>query len=244
MKTINMLLLAFTLLVIGCKKNKENFQGSGSKIVPRDILSSEKYDEVLIEIAYEGDHAPSQEAVDHFRNFVLNRVNKPKGISIMYNPIPNQNKTMYTVNDINGIEIKYRKEYPRKKKLTLFVFYANADYAGNTGSAKIMGVAYGSSSFAVFGKTTTDYSGGITQPSQFVLEATVFEHEMAHLFGLVNYGSPMVVAHEANDHHCNNEDCLMYYTVETTDFVANLVGGSIPGLDQHCIDDVRANGGK
>ncbi|HYG53489.1 MAG TPA: membrane metalloprotease [Flavobacteriales bacterium] len=244
MKTTNLLLLLSMFFILGCRKNKDEFAGTGSKIVPREILSSDKYNELLIEIAYEGDHAPDQDAVDMFRNFVLTRVNKPKGVSIMYNPIPNQNKTLYTVSDINSLELKYRKEYPRKKKLTLFVFYAWADYSENTSSGKVMGAAYGSSSFAVFGKTTQDYSGGITQPSQKILEATVFEHEMGHLLGLVNNGSPMVSYHEANNHHCDNEDCLMYYAVETTDFVANLLGGSVPALDQHCIDDVRNNGGK
>jgi hypothetical protein len=244
MKTINIFLLACTLMVFGCKKNKDEFAGTSSKLVPHDILSSERYDELLIEIAYEGDHQPNKDAVDHLRNFMLDRVNKPKGISVVYSPIPNQNKTAYAVGDLNSIEIKYRKEYPRNRKLTLFIFYGNADYAGNAGSAKTLGIAYGTSSYAIFGKTANDYSGGVLQPTQKVLQATVFEHEMGHLFGLVNNGSPMVTAHEANDRHCDNSACLMYYTVETTDIVGNLIGGNIPALDQHCIDDVRNNGGK
>jgi len=35
----------------------------------------------------------------------------------------------------------------------------------------------------------------------------------------------------------------MHYSLELSDFVSNLLNG-MPQLDQHCLDDLRANGGK
>jgi hypothetical protein len=49
---------------------------------------------------------------------------------------------------------------------------------------------------------------------------------------------------EANGRHCTNSNCLMYYEAETSDLVANLLGNTVPALDNHCLEDLRANGGK
>ncbi|HEY0356753.1 MAG TPA: hypothetical protein VGC29_11140, partial [Flavisolibacter sp.] len=71
-------------------------------------------------------------------------------------------------------------------------------------------------------------------------------HEVGHLLGLVDIGSPMQTPHKDADHgsHCNNNSCLMYYASETTDILGLLLTGNIPGLDANCIADLRANGGK
>jgi hypothetical protein len=87
---------------------------------------------------------------------------------------------------------------------------------------------------------------GLAQPSRFTLEATVTEHEFGHLLGLVDYGTPMAAAHEdsGHAHHCDNQACLMYYGAETIDIAGSLTGGEVPAPDEHCIADLKANGGK
>ena len=127
-----------------------------------------------------------------------------------------------------------------------YFFFADADYAGNSGDAKVLGVAYGSSSMAIFEKIVQDYSGGLTQPAVTTLESTVIHHEFAHILGLVNNGTAMQAAHqdEAHGRHCNNKGCLMYYAAETTDIVGLLTGGNVPQLDASCIADLQANGGR
>ena len=78
------------------------------------------------------------------------------------------------------------------------------------------------------------------------LEASVLEHEIAHLLGLVDIGTKMVANHKDASHgnHCSNQNCLMYYASETTDILTALVGGSIPSLDADCLNDLKGNGGK
>lgn len=251
MKTLNFFLKIILPVVLlstsGCEKHRlDKYAGTNSKVTPHDILSADKYTELVVEIAYEGNHPPNPDAINIFKSFVAGHVYKPDGISFEYNPIPDQGKLHYSIDDVNALELKYRKNLPRRKKLSIFIFYANAPYGGDTDSQKILGAAYGGSSFVVFGYTTQQYSGGLTQPEQKVLEATVFNHEMAHLYGLVNYGSEMVTNHQdmAHGHHCSNENCIMHYAAETSDIVANLVGANVPELDQNCIDDIRNNGGK
>lgn len=74
----------------------------------------------------------------------------------------------------------------------------------------------------------------------------MLEHEVGHLLGLVDLGSPMQTNHKdvAHGNHCNNSGCLMYYTSETTDILGFLLTGAIPTLDANCIADLKANGGK
>lgn len=98
----------------------------------------------------------------------------------------------------------------------------------------------------VFGKKIHDNSGGLGQASRTKLEATVLEHELGHLLGLVDIGSPMQTNHKDASHgnHCNNTNCLMYYAAETTDILGYLLTGNIPSFDANCIADMKANGGK
>jgi hypothetical protein len=58
----------------------------------------------------------------------------------------------------------------------------------------------------------------------------------------VDNGTSLTSQHSDGGHHCNNEECLMYYAVETTDVLAMLVSG-VPRLDDACIADLRGNGG-
>ena len=98
----------------------------------------------------------------------------------------------------------------------------------------------------IFGKTVHDNSGNLGQVNRTKLEATVNEHVMGHLLGLVNLGSPMQTNHQdaAHPNHCNNSNCLMYYASNTRDALGFLLTGNIPSLDANCVADLHANGGK
>lgn len=89
-------------------------------------------------------------------------------------------------------------------------------------------------------------SGGIGEPSQSVVEQTVTKHEVGHLLGLVDNGTPMQNDHKDEDWgaHCDIDECLMYYAI-TRDFLGDfLLGGSVPEFDEFCIEDLQANGGR
>ena len=120
---------------------------------------------------------------------------------------------------------------------------------GEYEQANVLGVAHRNTSTAYFGAALDAVSGGLTQPTRRQAEATVFRHEFGHLLGLVaipGSGTDMQTEHqdEAHGHHCDDDSCLMYYAVESTDLFASVFGGTIPELDAQCIADLRANGGK
>lgn len=231
-------LVVFVLIFSGCKR--DNYKEGLFAIKPCDFLEDKKYEELVIEVCYVDGYKPEQASLDNLKAFLEGRLNKRDGISFSYKSIPSPGNSVYDQTDLEDIEEDYRTQFSKRKKLTVWMFFADAPYS-NPGT---LGLQYGTTSCAVFEKTVMDNSGGIGEPSQVVLETTVEEHEFGHLMGLVDAGTPMVTAHASNVQHCDNSNCLMYYAVETLDILANLAGGEIPSLDQNCIADLQANGGK
>jgi len=247
MKTIRfpLLVLFLGLSLLTCKK--DNLENGPFAIQPEDFLSDKKYEKLIVEIAYVPGFQPTPEAENAVLSFLNARLHKKGGITIVHNDVPVQNKAVYTVDDLRDIEKQHRDHHSKRKTLTVFVFFADQPYAENQGDAKALGLAYGNTSIAVFEKTVMERSGGFGEPERSILETTVIEHEFGHLFGLVDQGTKMVNWHKdaADGKHCNDEKCLMYYATETSDVVGSLFGAAgVPELDAHCIEDLRANGGK
>lgn len=236
----------------GCKKSEKkeakNKQGNNLFVgaSANDLLSSNKFKKLVVDLMYMENHAPTATAVKNLENFLIKYLNKPEGVVIKQREIPSSKLSAYAVSDIKKIEDEHREEYNSAETIAVSLFFLDAEYAGNSGNAKVLGIAYRNTSMAVFQKTVKENSGGITQPSRSIVESTIINHEVGHLLGLVDIGTNMVIDHQDKDHghHCNNKNCLMYYTVETTDFLDNLIGGSVPELDDNCKKDLKANGGK
>jgi predicted Zn-dependent protease len=242
-RAIIFLSVFISLFELSCRKDAVQ---KAEDIKPVDFLSSSNYDKLEIEIFHINGYSPQTNSAEHLKNFLNARLNKPGGISILYTSIPSPGNSSYSVEQIQLIEKQNRRSFPEKKKLSAFFFFADAPYAGNSGSSQVLGIAYAPTSMAIFQKTIIENTGGVGEPSRYVLESTVMEHEFGHILGLVNNGTPLVTSHidAAHGHHCNNNNCLMYYTAETTDILSVLVGGNIPALDAACIGDLQGNGGK
>ena len=234
------------LLLVGTGCHKEAAINIPNNIVPSDFLSDKKYDKLVVEIQYVNGNAPTSATLDNLQTFLQQRLNKSAGITFTQNAIASPGKSIYSVDDIKNIEKANRTQTTNNKTLTAYFFFADGDFSANSGNSKALGIAYGSSSMAIFEKTIKGLSGGIGQPAVSVLETTVLLHEFGHILGLVNNGTPMQAAHQdvPNGKHCDDQNCLMYYTVETSDFVSNIVGGNIPALNTSCLNDLKSNGGK
>ncbi len=239
------IILTILCFAFGCKKDDSHTPSAGY-IKPADFLSDKKYKMLIVEINYVQGYKPTQEAVNNMVTFLSARLNKPKGVKVSMNSIASPRKSSFSHSDVVHLEKIHRKHFPLGDILTAHILFLDAGYIQDTDNTKYLGMAYGATSIAIFQKTVSDYSGGITQPSNEVLETTIINHEFGHTLGLVNNGTSMQTNHQDNNHghHCDNEECLMYYATETTDIVDNLVGGNIPELDQNCITDLKNNGGK
>lgn len=208
-----------------------------------DLLSGAEYDSLVVEIQYVEGFRPTDEGLAHLQSFLAERLNKARGIEIRIAPaLQIQTQATYSVADVQAIEEEHRSAYTEGSTLAVYFLFLDGEYSEQ---ANVLGFAHRNTSMAIFQEKIEDNSGGVTQPSQATVEGVVLQHEIGHNLGLVDNGSPMQTEHqdEPNGKHCDDENCLMYYAVRTADFIQNLLDG-MPDLDQDCIDDLQANGGK
>ena len=242
--------LFFSCLESGEGVNKELFTGVAAARwdVGKSanlLLSADHFTTIELELLYMKGYKPSEELPGRMVSFLENYTNKPDGISIILKEIPAMNKGEYSAEDIAKIENDYRESYNEGNKISVFLLVVDGNYKQKNESALTLGAAYQNTSLVFFGKQIDENSGGIRKPDKATLEVTVALHEMGHLLGLVNSGSDMVNPHEdeENKNHCENEDCLMYWAIETNG-IFGFLQQSIPTLDRNCKLDIRANGGR
>lgn len=232
-------------IALACDKDPDPTVVNRS-VRPNDFLSAEDYTSLTVEIAYIEGFQPTSSTVQNLKAFLTARLNKPTGINVVQHAVPSSGASTITVDMLRDIERQNRSENTGGTNITAFFYFADADYSGNSGTSKTLGVAYDYSSMAIFEKSIREFSGGVNKPSVTTLETTAIFHEFAHILGLVNNGTPMKEQHQdgAHEGHCSDQGCLMYYLAETSGIASNLFGGSVPSLDAHCLADLKANGGK
>lgn len=208
------------------------------------LLTAADYDRLVLQVQYLAGHRPSDEGLQRLEDFLEARLDKPSGIAIQLDPpLPVQPKATYTSAEIRALEQTHRTVFTEGTTLGAYLLLLDGEFSE---AANVLGLAYNNTSMALFQEKIEANTGGLTQPAKSTVEATVASHEIGHLLGLVDNGSPMQAEHrdEANGHHCDDQQCLMYYAVRTTDFLGSLTGGTVPSLDPNCLADLRANGGK
>jgi len=210
-----------------------------------DLLSAGTFRHLVVQVQYVEGVEPSTQGLTQLRTFLEARLNKPGGIEIRLDPAPIAPATGggYSTVAIRALEAKHRTLFTSGDTLAAYLLVVDGTFDGQP---TVLGIAYNNTSTALFGAVIRQHTGGPLQPARSTVEATVARHEFGHLMGLVNNGSPMRTPHQdtANGRHCDDERCLMYFAVRTTGFLGNLMGGAIPSLDQNCLDDLRANGGR
>jgi hypothetical protein len=234
-------LLLCVLGFTACKK-EDIAEGKDYKTLgtsANDFLSSSNYSSLLLEIDYMPGYAPDATSVTNLVTFLNTFINKPGGISVSQKQVVSSGKTSLTLDDIVKIERTYRSAFTGGSVLAAHILIADAGYS----SGDILANSYWNTSTCVFGKTMYNNSGGSGQVTRAQLLTTLLEHEFGHLLGLVDQGTPMINAHKdiGNGAHCNNTHCLMYYAIETD---ASALNNTIPSLDDNCMADLKANGGK
>ncbi|HYC39164.1 MAG TPA: M12 family metallo-peptidase [Chitinophagaceae bacterium] len=241
--------LLLFLLAIGCSKTEYvNNPGGANELhdkpvgtSARPLLSASPYSSLRIEIQYMPGYAPDQNALAHVHSMLSSILNKPGGITIATSEIPASSGSTLNIEQVFQVEKNNRRAFTTSNQIAVYVLYTNGHFT----DGNVLGAAYRNTSVVLFGRTIHENSGGLGQVSRTKLEATVLEHELGHLLGLVDLGTPMQTNHRdaAHGHHCNNNSCLMYYTSDTRDILGFLLTGSIPSLDANCRADLQANGG-
>lgn len=256
-KKLSLFLLCFSLavLVTNCSDsstdpNDPPPQEFDSQAAPGDsahaYLAGDQYTNLQVEIDYMPGYEPTQEGLNSLETFLQERLNKQNISFTTPNEIDAESQSSYSSNDIRAMEEEYRDNYTEAGDNTLHVYFVVVDgeYSSNS---NVLGIAYWNTSVAFFGETIASASGTPpAAPSREKVESTVFRHELGHNMGLVGIGTPHISSHtdhQNGDSHCSTDGCLMEPAIETANFFENF-SGEVPSLDQLCIEDLQANGGK
>ncbi|ETN96780.1 hypothetical protein SAMN04487906_2291 [Zhouia amylolytica] len=246
-------LLLSLYIFIGCSNDsstndedikRANRQTTGASA--NDFLSDDNFNSLTIELIYVTGYRPNQSSIDNLESFIQERTYKPGGINFVERAIASPANSPYTIQEIADLENDYREEYNMGDNLTLSIMFIDGKSDQDEGNSVVLGTAYRNTSMVIYQNTLEQNSNGVGEPDRVMLESTVLRHELSHLFGLVDLGTPMLQDHkdEANGHHCDVQDCLMNYQVEAGSVFDMASGGTIPSLDPLCLADLKANGGK
>ncbi|MEX0685438.1 MAG: hypothetical protein WD267_11435 [Balneolales bacterium] len=211
-----------------------------------DLLSDENFKTLIVQIQYMEGAEPTSAALDGLEEFLGERGNKSSIEIRVHEPLPVGGKEFYSFTEIRALEDEHRTEYNRSDTIAVYYLYVDGGSEGDTENSFVLGAAYRNTSLVMFQKNIESVSGGLGRPPKAVVETTVLNHEFGHIMGLVDTGSEMQTNHKdsSNGAHCDNSNCLMHYTARTNDIATLITGGSAPELDQNCLDDLQANGGK
>jgi hypothetical protein len=206
----------------------------------RSFLANDNFDVLAVEVDYMSGYAPTSAGLNDLRSGLVEHVDKSSVTIPAPTEIAADGQSTYTTADVQGLEEEHRDRYTETESDTLWTYVLIVD--GTFEQENVVGAAYFNTSHVFFGATIDEISGGLTQPSQAKVEATVFRHEFGHNLGLVNNGTEMQQDHQddPNGRHCTNDQCVMYYAIETTDFFANAFDGSVPSFESFCTEDMAA----
>ena len=244
------------LLIVSCKKDDDDEVVADFKAENRlslglsaeDILSSNNYTKLNVELVYFGLYRPTDLAISNFRNFLTERLNKPGGINIIETSIPEAEGSPFTTQELIAIEDEKRTVYTNGETISVYVFFANGVSSNDTNNTVTLGTAYLNTSIVIYEKTLQDLAASNSSLELSTLETTTLEHEFGHIVGLVNLlDDDIHTDHMDTGHpkHCIVEDCLMYFESITRSQILERFSGriEIPELDPLCIADLQAKGG-
>ncbi len=240
------------LLLYGCEEpvREDPFVGMGAARwdvgkSANFLLSDDRFTKLELEVAYMEGFRPTEVLLEGMVGFLEEFTFKPEGIVLNLREIPAGGEEFYSAEAIAALEDQYRQSYNEGNTVSVFLLVVDGNFEQDETEFFTIGAAYRNTSMVLFGKRIMESSGGFRRPPRGILETTVALHELGHLLGLVNVGTDMVTPHEDEEHefHCDEETCLMYWAVETSN-VFLFVPQTIPTLDANCRKDLKANGGR
>ena len=157
--------------------------------------------------------------------------------------IPDQGVNQWNSSQLVSLGESVAPSLVQGTEVSLSIIFVNGTF---NGSNTILGVQIGSYPFAFIFKDVVVGVGGGDLAQKYVEQATVV-HEVGHAIGLVNNGVPMVIDHEdrAHPHHTTNENCVMYWAVESSNniltFLTDIItGGQLELFGTESLQDARA----
>ncbi|MGB5553467.1 MAG: hypothetical protein WBM83_02330 [Flavobacteriaceae bacterium] len=177
-----------------------------------EILSNNKFDKMIVEIAFVTGFKPTQEAMTAFIEFLQKHTFKQQ-IELVYKELSSPGEETLTLQEIADLETDNRTAYTNGTTIAIYIYFADApsDDDDDEEGLVTLGAVYRNTSMIIHENTIRNLASQSPLISNAAVETATLNHEFGHLFGLVDLGSPMVNEHEDVDgtNHCDQEGCLM-----------------------------------
>lgn len=247
----------FLLLIIGCTKDPTNSDNGTPRVdksanlkalgaSANELLSDFEFTSLKIEVVYVSGFKPTDIALNNLKQFLQKHTFKPDEIEITSRAIASSNKAPFSIEEIAQIEQDERTAYNTGDEIAVYIYVADGSNEEDEGNVLVLGSAFRNTSVVLYGKTIERIANNSPTTAKSDVESAVLNHEFGHLFGLVDVGSPMQINHEDPDSqaHCNVSGCLMNAKIEFGGSIVGMLDNDIPELEDLCINDLVANGGR
>lgn len=211
-----------------------------------DLLSDITFTSMNIELVYVNGNKPTDAALASLKNFIETRTFKPDGVSFNIRAVNSSGKAPFDIDEIAAIEREERTSYTVGDEIAIYIYFADGSNEKDKDDKFVLGSAFRNTSMVIYERTIRSFANRVGAPSRAALEAATLNHEFGHLFGLVDLGTPLTSDHEDPDSngHCNVSGCLMRANLEFGISVVDIVESGVPALQEACISDLQANGGR
>lgn len=224
-------------------------------IVPADFIRAEPYSRLVLEVDAARGWAPRAEAMTAIPDALDAVLDKPDGVQAVLDATlePVGEDHVWTFSELNALAEATADLEVEANTVKMHVLFVDGSYAGDDPDAVILGLAWGRSKLALFSQTIAvscqgQVGPGLEERLCAGTERSVWVHEIGHLLGLVDNGTPMITDREDPDHphHDINEDCVMYWAAERQNAVQHLASKLIDSdiayldFDDACLADIAA----
>ncbi len=216
-------------------------------MTPGDYLTG-TYGKWLVEVDAASGDRPDTSLTTFLHDHLAPLVNKPNGVAFYNDDALTSTDASWSDSQIEDFASAHSSFSTGGDQVVTHLMFLAGHYAGDSGSAKVLGVTYDYDLIVIFPQTikSTCTLQNLCTDSGSILRAATL-HEFGHALGLVNRGTDMVHPHEDASHagHSTNNKSVMYWAVESSDIVNLLTtGGTIPqDFDSSDKEDLHHAGG-
>lgn len=211
-------------------------------------LRPSPYDRLVFEVDRVGERGPRSRAEDMILGGVEAIVDKPGGVSIVYDDVLEAGGPW----SFDALQRLAAESYDGQPgAATVHVMILDGTYA----DPNALGVAWDHRHIALFADVIEAQCAGLAAVLSSGLAdracdrtwMAIWGHELGHVVGLVDLGTPMQEPHRDPDgsHHCDEESCLMWRSHDGSNLLEH-VRGRIErdevelGFDAACLTDLAA----
>ena len=206
---------------------------------------------LVIELDVVAGNEPRAGVIDRLVSRLGALLDKPAGIEVVLGTIPSRGADhVWTEAELFALGDETFANDAPAGTIVMHAMWIDGHHERDTASGAILAVAWAHTHIAVFENTIEANCDGQPLLGERLCETAqygVWLHEVGHVLGLVDNGTPMVTPHvdEAHGRHDSNDGCLMYWAYESSAGLDSLAttligGGELPDFDAACLADIAA----